>query len=65
MSEELLVGFCLSCTSVIPDHLVLKDKFVQNGLDGVCPFCGGRMRVIQEDSIESYRKRKASGETIL
>jgi len=63
--SDLQVGFCLSCCSVIPDHLVMKDKFIQSGMDGVCPFCGGRMRVIAEDSIESYRRRKESGETII
>jgi len=62
--DDTVVAFCTGCGTVIPDHLAEKDKFLQQGMMGVCPFCHGPVIVTDLSQVESLRKRRDSGEVI-
>lgn len=62
--EDTTVAFCTGCGSTIPDHMAEKDKFLQSGYTGVCPFCHGPVIVTDASEVQGLRDRRNRGEVI-
>lgn len=61
MNEEDIIAMCTDCLSVLPDSKAEKDPFLQAGLTGVCPYCGGPVIVTDKSQIERIRRIRQFG----
>jgi hypothetical protein len=62
--DEDVIAMCVDCGSVKDDNRAAKDPFLQEGLTGVCRFCGGPVIVTYRDQAENIMNQRRQGKMI-
>lgn len=57
-----VVALCVDCGTTQIEQQMLKDPFLNSGLNTVCRFCGGPVIITTQPEVESImRKRRGGG----
>lgn len=62
--DDDVIAMCTDCGSVKEDSRAMKDPFLQEGINGVCRFCGGPVIVTYRDQAANLMERRRKGEML-